>query len=577
MAYVELLIVSLLTAACLTVLVLPCGLALVSVGRLADETARHETLARALAAGSVAVAALTGALAVVGVSNAALSWVLRCFVVFWLVRLFIRRPAFLSHLRSAAPGVCYTLVVTLLALTISAFPGGDLREVSYGSVMELADLAVDNLIPYNFARYITQGIPPALLEVVPTWSAADRGPLLGLLTAALFALLGLEERGHWLAPTPGLYFVFHAAAAFLNGLVILGLWSVAQRIIGRGAAIVAVLLFATTHFTLVNILFSWPKELSVFFLLVALGCHGSGRPMATGCFLGAALLAHEGSGFAVAAFFGYLLACVAFQRTNSPLIGHRRWLLVHGAIVVASCAATVVPWLYLRRFLGGDPGRLAYLHLFCLEQSAPGERSLWDAAAGYLREYGLAGVAQVRWRNLLYPFDLRYLHDALPLLFSAPYIGLFHLSKLSFKVFVLAVGVVPFVLLLVALARSVRRAGPERQMAAYFAAGLGALPVALLVQGCQFGTILQNWGYLAVAVTALAAAAALMQLPRWGPALLAVALLWNVLNAVFILYVNSPVMALRYSALPGLVLAAALLGALFVVAFFETTGVRGEE
>ena len=89
----------------------------------------------------------------------------------------------------------------LLTVSTAAYPAANFRDISPASVDALMALPIDNLLPYNFSRYVVSEINPNSIDVFPGWRAGERGPLAGLFNAVVFYLLGIEDRGGWLEVT----------------------------------------------------------------------------------------------------------------------------------------------------------------------------------------------------------------------------------------------------------------------------------------------------------------------------------------------------------------------------------------
>ncbi len=190
--------------------------------------------------------------------------------------------------------LCYLLLVA-----ISSFPTGNWRGISTETTMALTSLPIDAQIPFNFSRYLLEGIPPNSLEIVPGWSAFDRGPLSAVTFSAIAASLELRDSSPWLGQSPQIYFPFPAILTLLNLFSILAVWTIAELHFGRKTAALSLLVLIPSQFFITSALLTWPKLLAAFFVLVSsvLGLTHRNWILA-GIFGGAAVMSHDYALFA---------------------------------------------------------------------------------------------------------------------------------------------------------------------------------------------------------------------------------------------------------------------------------------
>ena len=414
------------------------------------------------------------------------------------------------------------------ALITAAYPRGLPGDVSPKSIQNLFDLPVDNIIPFNFSRYLVERIDPHDTEVVPSWSAVERGPLAGILTAAVFTILGLQEHAPWLWGSPRIFFVYEALLIYLNSLVFVAVWFLARAWFGKRSAPAALLACGSSYFTVVNLVFTWPKFFMAYFLLAAFmlflhptqGGAENKKGVFCGLFLALAMLAHDSAVFYLLSFFffgGLLLLRKPAQalRCFGPIL--------------AALGAVLLPWLLYKSSFPST-SRLFYLQVFCSREEVLDGLSLRHVFLSYVHEHGFAGLLSMRFGNLLYPFNLAHPFPALAGHWREPYALATALQPLVFYQLIFALGPLLFVLFLLALAQKSRTAGMFR-VASLFA--YGSLVFAVLAIGCSSATWNHQWALPAFALSTAGAAGAVFARLRTVPALVfAAALAWNILFLV---------------------------------------------
>lgn len=429
-------------------------------------------------------------------------------------------------------GFSLCLLYSILCNLSAAFPAGDMQDVRVETTMLYTGLPVDNLIPYNFSRYVVEGINPNSLEIVPDWQATDRGPLGGLVTAVVFVLLRIEENGYWLSTSPGLFFVYQTLLTFLNLLSLLAVWVVGCELGGRRVGAYAALALGSSYFYFMNVLFSWPKFLMGYFVLVALCLWWRGRHWAlAGVFFGGGMLSHDSAIFNVAAFIPVavlLLLC-------SPEIQsfRRRVRTVVPALAVFFGAFVLItsPWLVYKKFFGEQSPRLLYLHLFCFNEQNIVSLTFNQALERYLEAHSALDIALIKWQNLIYSFNLGPAWTALRA--TWPDVFTFFLSIADYVFFqvVLGVGLIIFIIALLALGAALRNKA-SRVLVWFFLISFGAVIFVALISGCAGNAVNHIWAYPAFLVTALACGWVVARSGVWLHSLFALGVIANILMAM---------------------------------------------
>lgn len=435
-----------------------------------------------------------------GLVCAGLLWLL--LIVFFL--LFFRLGGHCSFfVRDAVWHWLAFLLYYLFVILSSAPPFGNFRDTSAELIRTLTGLPIDNLIPFNFARYFVEEIPFSALEVVPTWDALSRGPLSGLGTAAVFTLLGVTESGHWLETSGGVFFVFQCFLIYLNALSLLLIMYFAGRFFGRSASAFSLMLLGSSYFYFVNVIFSWPKFLMAYFVVFALFSmfvvRGRRAGVAAGVFWGAAVLSHDMGWFYLFPAYVLLLLrasrCHLLEKSGAGLPDESFREIVTKLLLAAVLFVVVVsPWSVVKNLSYREPSRLFYLHLFCLKDKDLGAVTFFQALESYLQSNSLVEIAQVKLDNLLYPFNLLHPLAEVVRQFPDPLAMLSSYSHLVFYQLIFALGPPFFFLLLLGVSWESRRVVP-RDFYWIAASGLFALLPPAALFGCPLSTWNHHWAY----------------------------------------------------------------------------------
>ncbi|MFN8389682.1 MAG: hypothetical protein U0136_05275 [Bdellovibrionota bacterium] len=459
-----------------------------------------------------------------GIAPSILSWLFRAVMILGLAACIHCGAWRLLCDRTFALGMLLFAIYFLLSLVLSAYPYGRIQDVRPERIQSLSQLAVDNLIPFDVARYFTERIPPSAVDVVPDWRFTDRGPLGGMIAATVLLTLGITESTHWFGATDGTYFVVQSALIYLNLLALLAVWQLASHYFGRRSAACALLLVSSSYFFLVNSYFTWPKLLSAYLLLSGIAIFQTGTlPVLVGLLLAGSMLAHDAVVFTLVAFAATVLI--------RELRGRNRERHIYALIQVpASAACWYAPWMIYKWLAGSGSGRLLYNHVFCFKDPEVVQLGLSNAAERYFETNTLAQILAVRLDNLFYPLNVAHAWGSYIALWSKPYELALSVSHLAFYQFLYAAGI-PTVLLLV-LGLQLRRLLPTG-VGLLAASCYGALLPAAMIFACALSTVNHAWAYPAFLFTALLAGGVAMLGGAREALLCGLAVSTNLLLAVF--------------------------------------------
>lgn len=429
------------------------------------------------------------------------------------------------------------LIGGYLFLTVStaAYPAANFRDISPASVDALMALPIDNLLPYNFSRYVVSDINPNSIDVFPGWRAGERGPLAGLFNAAVFYLMGIEDRGGWLEVTPGYFFIYHALLSFLNLLSMLAAYAVAEKHFGRRSAVLCCIMLMTSYFYFVNALFSWPKLLSAYYVLTALLLaeeRTARTNLLCGAFLALAPLSHDSALFSAIAYFALL--------TLYTLWHHRAFVPLARAVAVplTGFIATYLPWLIFKTLYTKPSSRLLYMHLFCDTREGIEGTPFRDYLDAYLAKFTPLEIVGIKLQNVWYPFDVTALFDRIALYWHSPLTLINFIASDTFLRFLYSVGMPLAIVFLAALWRLRRLAG-YRELMVYVAVGFMTLPFVAAISGCPNNTVNHIWAYPAFLAVAIAVGAMVARAGWWTHMLFALGCALNSVVGVIYIHLHS--------------------------------------
>jgi hypothetical protein len=136
--------------------------------------------------------------------------------------------------------------------------------------------ANDNYIPYRQAQFFINRSDPAKDSFIGEWGVTffQRTPLLGAVTANYFSLLGEKVPVDYTWSVNGAdpdktYAQFQVIAAVLNALFIVPAFFLLVKLFNRKTAVITCLFLIPSQFFLYNAVFSWPKSLVAFFIILS--------------------------------------------------------------------------------------------------------------------------------------------------------------------------------------------------------------------------------------------------------------------------------------------------------------------
>lgn len=136
--------------------------------------------------------------------------------------------------------------------------------------------ANDNYIPYRQAQFILNRSNPQTDSFINEWGVSffQRTPLMGGVTAFILNLLGDRPPVDYIwsasATDPQLTFIkFQLTAHVLNALFLLPAFLLLSRLFDKKVAGITLLFLSVSQFFVYNSVFSWPKSLAAFFVLLS--------------------------------------------------------------------------------------------------------------------------------------------------------------------------------------------------------------------------------------------------------------------------------------------------------------------
>ena len=297
------------------------------------------------------------------------------------------------------------------------FPSGQLEEANSLSSMFMTGMPVDILIPYNGSRYILENLNPNSLEVVPSWSFSERGPLMAILNSGLFSFLGLKEHILWLGGSQGLFFLYQSFSIILNLQALFVLILLCHEWFGLRAALLSLLTLISSYFVNLNMMFAWPKFSMASFLLVSFWYWVDTKDLKIpALFSAAAMLLHDSAVFFVLSFIILqgLLALYGSRNERSHegasaklfavkdfLPAVKKSFIFTGVFILA-----LSPWLILKKYYLESSPRLFYMHFFCYLGENVSSVSFLSLLEDYLDKNSILEIIKIKFINLIYPFDL---------------------------------------------------------------------------------------------------------------------------------------------------------------------------
>ena len=285
----------------------------------------------------------------------------------------------------------------------------------------LTGLPADNYIPFAVAEFFLRGVSfKDVRPILPRGEVSNRTILMSLVTLPFRVVLGaphdrprLGTYNYIGATWPdvsklneGTYFEqFAVVGLVLNSLLLLGLFVFCSSLGANSVLAFAALLYVTNPYFIAQTIYTWPKALAGFFILLAWTSlrNGHGPAVVAALF---ALAFHSHPYAIVFAAWAGLFYLAQWRREKSTLSDVIVYALVFALILS--------PWIIWTRWILGIPSDLVSQNF-----AGPETEAAWASPIGFL---------WIRLRNLfdlicapiflVYPFDFRAFLNAW--LFSLP-------------------------------------------------------------------------------------------------------------------------------------------------------------
>jgi hypothetical protein len=273
------------------------------------------------------------------------------------------------------------------------------------------NLPTDNSLPHVVSEYILRDISFAKEHPIMPGQEVTNRPILQALAILPFRAALLMPK-QWPGPFPKFnyvgtdwpnfrllmqddraYLISLSLGIAFNGLLLLalGMFAVRHENFSRFIALSSVFLFVTSPYFLFQTIFTWPKGLAAFFILLAFTILEKKKAIFfVGLILGLAYLSHP---YAIVFFFAYILYLgYSFIRFWKISRDYRSVILF-----VLGFSIVIMPWIYWSKFFLELPSDLISQNLII-----PGQTwidFLWVRAVNILNLISPTNL-------LVYPFDI---------------------------------------------------------------------------------------------------------------------------------------------------------------------------
>jgi hypothetical protein len=237
----------------------------------------------------------------------------------------------------------------------TAQPGRNYNVLAVKVINVAQTQANDNSIPYRQAQFFVNRTDPGKGDFINEWSVTffQRTPLMGAVTANYMNLFSerLPVNYIWGNDSPDpvhTYLQFQLIAHVMNALFILPAFFLLTRLFNRKTAVIGSLFLVTSPFFMYNAVFSWPKSLVAFFILLSWLLLLEKKPRYTA-------LAGVASGLA---YLTHDLAILYISASLLLLLWNRRFremLWFGGTMVVFA-----IPWLVISSVIYHKPSTFIY-------------------------------------------------------------------------------------------------------------------------------------------------------------------------------------------------------------------------
>lgn len=218
--------------------------------------------------------------------------------------------------------------------------------------------ANDNYIPYRQAQFFINQLDPAKAPFLAEWDVGffERTPLMGAVTANYLNLFhdkvptGLLWSSTTQDPDHS-YIQFQVLASILNMLFLIPAYFLLRRFFGKKTATVASLFLVTSQYFLYDAVFTWPKSLVAFFVLLSwwlLLERKKGYVILAGIISGIAYLTHD----LAILYIGAAVIFLLYQKRYKDMLIYCIWPLLFA-----------LPWLYASDIYYKQPSSFIYYPL----------------------------------------------------------------------------------------------------------------------------------------------------------------------------------------------------------------------
>lgn len=221
----------------------------------------------------------------------------------------------------------------------------------------------DHAIPYQTAVYFYEHLDGHQeADRFGDWGLTARGPLVPLAINTLLQTFDGHDRkknrrNAWPMSKRGEHLA-RALGWALNSLVVLGAYALLSALgVGRGAVVAGLSWLALSPIVSINIVYTWPKLLATYFVLLAVASIIRRRMALAGGIMGLAWLSHPVGALLIPAVGLFAVLAAPTDKTGNRLMGRVRF--VAPAAIVGAFAMS--PWLAFKLYLGQRDPFLLYL------------------------------------------------------------------------------------------------------------------------------------------------------------------------------------------------------------------------
>lgn len=278
----------------------------------------------------------------------------------------------------------------LFQFSFLAIPNAEIITPDFHA-MRSHGLYSDCYLSHRFAEMIMYRLDPDSTEFVGDWQITDRGPLVALLFAGEWAAFGFGAHN---------YPHYAALVITLNSMMLVAGVSLLRRLGGSALATAMLIAMLTlSEWGSFNIWYTWPKCFGTALFVFGIEALFFDRDtVRAGVFVALSMLAHGMALFALPLVFLFFV----WPRAQRDWRGLVKFA---GALFIVQ-----LPWSLYKTFWHPDYGRLMKMHLFA--HPDPTTDSLLAVGRQYWATHSLLELAHIHLTNVVYPFDLTFLLQA---------------------------------------------------------------------------------------------------------------------------------------------------------------------